>query len=307
MTVPITTEVNARTRSPEELQSLYQSDEILWFKNGRWGDAGYGIPNCSGKTWTDNDTIFEVHNALGRTLFDLLHRSAVKFPEPPHASFFWDMHLALTIGRKRLLDRRLTKGQELTLDPKHVSATPKTFLVYPVPHFGMRVRQRDIAEYGRLGMTLLSEMMQHSANEEQYWIGEQFVTMSVGYINEILTLVATKYFGYTREEFRTAGFSIAPDRFTEANYRPWEFVMPIERSTERQPQLWWPTENDLSAINGIPITDAMLFAARWPQNIEMAEGDWETTSPGAQATQAGQQTGDSSTGSARTEFTGRPV
>ncbi len=32
----------------------FGTDEILWYDNGKWGDAGYALANPNGKTWTNN-------------------------------------------------------------------------------------------------------------------------------------------------------------------------------------------------------------------------------------------------------------
>jgi hypothetical protein len=32
----------------------FSTDEILWYDNGKWGDAGYALANPNGKTWTNN-------------------------------------------------------------------------------------------------------------------------------------------------------------------------------------------------------------------------------------------------------------
>ncbi len=271
----------AENYAPQDVRNLHGTDEILWFDDGRWGGAGYAIPNAGLKTWTENDTIYTIHDALGRTLFDVMHRQAVQLSEPPHVDIFFDLHQALTKFRKRLRDRQLTPGGQKRIDPQHIQATPKTFLVYPVPFFGKRIRQADLREYCQMALILLSEMMQHSANEKQYYISDRFADMCIGYINEIVYLFATKYFGYKGEEvLATEDFVIDPERFTEQNYRPYEETTSVERSEERPPQQWWPTENELSAINGIQYTTAFRFAKRWPRDIGQGEGDWESTLPG---------------------------
>ncbi len=52
----------------------FQTDEILWYDNGVWGQAGYAVPNPAGKTWTNNNVIFTIHDLIGRNLFEMLHR-----------------------------------------------------------------------------------------------------------------------------------------------------------------------------------------------------------------------------------------
>lgn len=32
----------------------FGTDEILWYDNGKWGEAGYALANPNGKTWTNN-------------------------------------------------------------------------------------------------------------------------------------------------------------------------------------------------------------------------------------------------------------
>ena len=33
---------------------MFGTDEILWYDNGKWGDAWYALANPNGKTWTNN-------------------------------------------------------------------------------------------------------------------------------------------------------------------------------------------------------------------------------------------------------------
>lgn len=270
------------TRTPEQLREIFSTDEILWFNDGRWGLAGYAMPNGQGKSWTDNSTVYKIVKLLGATLFDLMHRSDCKFAGPPHKDFWWDWQLAILATRKLLDGIAVDAGTTKTFDEVHVSATPRTFLVFPVPFFGMRVRQEDILEQCEMALKLLGEIMQHSTNDRNYYVTGEFARLVNGWLTEMQLKVAIKYFGYTREEVITAGtkFKIDDDRFTAEKYKP-EWVWPsAERSTERPPRLWWPTENDLSAIRGIAYTDAIHFASRWPVSYLEGEGDWESTLPG---------------------------
>lgn len=134
----------------------------------------------------------------------------------------------------------------------------------------------------QLSLTLLGELMQHNANERSYYIDGQLVDVAVGYLTEMIKIVAVKYFAYSPTEVAAGGtsFAIAPERFTEAEYTPQDRIPSVEMSTERAPMMWWPTENDLSAIAGIQLTDALLFAERWPVSHNEGEGAWESTLPG---------------------------
>ena len=36
---------------------VFSTDEILWYDNGKWGEAGYALANPNGKTWTNNSML----------------------------------------------------------------------------------------------------------------------------------------------------------------------------------------------------------------------------------------------------------
>lgn len=268
--------------TPDAYRELFQTDEILWFEDGRWGLAGYAIPNCAGKTWTLNSNIFHLHGLIGRALFHMAHREAVQFEEPPHKDFWWEWQKALVSARMNMQANRLDEGTSRNLREDHVTGSLKTFLVYPVPYFGNRIRQEDLRLLIELTLHLLGHIMQHSGNEKSYYITGELVDVCVGYINEMLRLVAVKYFGYSIDEVKAdePNFRIADERFNEENYQPRNIIPSTEISVERPTRLWWPTENDLSAIRGIQVTTALKFAQRWPADFLIAEGDWESTLPG---------------------------
>jgi len=269
----------------------FESDEILWFDNGRWGRAGYAIPNAAGKVWTTNTVIWTVHNMIGRNLFELMHRPAVKFSVPPHKQWFFDFHQLLITARKRLSDREVTPSSDNVLVPKHATPSPKVFLTYPIPFFGNRIRQLDLIEYAQLTLLLLSEMMQHTDNERLVHVTRDFCSTCREYIAEMLVLMATKYFGYTREQAFESNFSVDPERFT--NYEPARVMTSIEMTDERPPLQWWPTENDLSEIRGVAYNEAMMFAKRWPATALL---DDVAAIPGSGPAFEGPRSGDTEAG-----------
>jgi hypothetical protein len=282
MTVTSAVVLPNESKTPDQLRELFSTDEILWFDDGRWGKAGYAMANGQGKSWTDNSTVYKVHKLLGHMLFDLMHRQDVKFSDPPHKNWWWDWQLAIVACRRMLDNIAVDSGTDKNFDETHVTATPRTFLVFPVPFFGMRVRQEDILEQCELCLKLLGEIQQHSTNDRQYYITGAFARLVNGFLTEMHMKVAIKFFGYTRAEVMALGeaFKISEDRFTAEKYKPEWSIPSVERSTERPPRLWWPTENDLSAIKGVAYSDAIHFARRWPMTYLEGEGDWESTLPG---------------------------
>ncbi|MGD9644295.1 MAG: hypothetical protein AB7U73_01195 [Pirellulales bacterium] len=250
----------------------FSSDEPLWYANGRWGDCGYAIPNPGGKTWTNNIDIYSLHELIGRNMFELAHRESVKFYTPPHKQYWWDLVQMLQVGIKRCADLAIAPNADHVLEAQHANPTPQVYLVFPIPYFGERIRQPDIKRTIMRMLQLLTEIMQHGDGDRQGYFTHAFAGMVTDYLQESLAWIATKYFGYTRLEVYQPGFRIADDRFT--NYNPDAVMTSVEMTEERQPPLWWPTENDLSRIRGIPVNDAIMFAKRWPNT------DWKAVADG---------------------------
>jgi hypothetical protein len=278
----------------EKIAELFSDNVMPWYNDGRWGLAGYALPACGGKTWTNNDEIYQVHKELGLNMFDLMHREDVKFSREPTKEWMWDLNRLLTVSRKRLLDRRTEQGDPKRRASVKALAAHQTFLVYPTPFHGDRVAQEDIKAWCGLALKMLSDMMMHTGNEYESYVPAPFVDMCIDYIDEIQERMATKYFGYTIDEINAMQFPsggggqatspvtlpivISAEKW--AAYTGENILLNTERTSERPPQRWWPTARDLSAIKGIAITDAMHFADRWPQSAGLYEADWETRLPG---------------------------
>lgn len=249
----------------------FGTDEILWWNNGRWGEAGYAIANPGGKVWTNNQVIFAVHQLVGRELFALMHMPDVKFTRPPSKQFLWAIDKATKVAIKRLRDREVDFNDD-RFDPQHATPVPKTFLCYPVPYFGERIRQVDAAEYCTLMLLALSEMMQHSDNEFQLEVTSVFVGHIENYFARIQYLMATKFFNKSRDEVQSETWV----GLTEADfsaYDPTSLHTESELVEERPPLRWWPTENDLSEIRAKPITALLEHAQRWPSTEILMTGD----------------------------------
>jgi len=240
---------------------VFETDEILHYKNGKWGDAGYAIPNPAGKHYTVNIEIFQLHSVLGRSLFELTHREDAKFYSPPHKQYWYDLHQMLVVARKRLADVTRHENDTNGLVATHATPAQQVFAVYPIPYFGERIRQPDIRQFAQLGLMLLSEMMQHGDNERSTYVTPHFSGVMGRYLQEILAKMATKYFGYSREAAYAPNFALKDTDFS--GYDPMKFMTSFEMTEERPRQQWWPTENDLSGIRSLPITEALMFAERW--------------------------------------------
>lgn len=252
---------------------LFDTDEPLWYNNGKWGKAGYAVPNPGGKTWTINPVIYQLHTLIGRNMFELCHRQDAKFYTAPHKQFWYELHQLIITARKRMADRVRLPNDGNGLEVQHANPVPQVFLAFPVPYFGERIRQSDIREYTQLSLMLLSEIMQHSDNERTAYITPAFAGIVGKYTQEILALFSTKYFGKTREQAYAPDFALVDADFQ--NYDPTKVMTTVEMTEERQPLQWWPSENDLSQIRGIQINEALDLCERWPVTNwrDMADGN----------------------------------
>jgi hypothetical protein len=249
----------------------FDTDEILWYDNGKWGSAGYAIPNPAGKTWTNNSVIYSWALGLGRMMFELAHRDDVRFHGPPHKQFWFDLHQTIITGRKRLADQTRMPNDSNGLVPQHVTPNPQVFLVYPVPFFGERIRQQDVRSYIQLMLMGLSEAMQHSDNEHMAYVTPQFTGTIGKYLQEVLAQFSMKFFGKTREIAYALDFALTDEDFQ--NYDPSKVLSSVEMTEERPPLQWHPTENDLSQIRGIQINEALMLSRRWPHTDWMDQAD----------------------------------
>jgi len=265
----------------------FDTDEPLWYDNGKWGRGGYACPNPGGKTWTNNSVIKQFVDLVGRNMFELSHREDVKFYAPPHFQFWFDLHQMIITARKRLGDRMREANDPNGLVPQHATPVPTIFLVYPVPFFGERVRQNDIRELVGLGLMLLGEAMQHSDNEHATFVTPAFAGQMSKYLQDMLALFATKYFKKTRDEAYAPNFALTDADFQ--GYDPAKVMTSVELTEERPPAQWWPTENDLSQIRGLPINEALNLCKRWPQT------DWRMMADGNVWTDPTRQTQETNT------------
>ncbi|MGE0605529.1 MAG: hypothetical protein AB7O62_00280 [Pirellulales bacterium] len=285
-----------------DLAGPFGTDEILWWDNGVWGEAGYALPNPSGKTWTQNTVIHELHAMLGRELFGLMHRADVRFTRPPNVQFLYDIYKLIIVARKRLADRAVPFNTA-RLDGQHATPTPKVFLCYPVPFFGERIRNAETREWCELMLLTLSEMMQHSDNELDLEITDLFAASVGQRLQRILVLMATKFFGIAKADAVKADFVLPDTAFS--TYDPTKLFVGSELVEERPPLQWWPTENDLSPLRGVPLTVAMQFAKRWPNNALLLGTGSVSVFPN-DGNSMGQGTGGTAAASAATSFAAVP-
>lgn len=251
--------------NPNADDQKFGTSEILWWKNGIWGEAGYAIPNDGGKPTTANESLWKIHSFIGRELFKLMHEPDVKFSRPFNAEWLFKLNKMLKLGIKRLGDYSVSWTDDRDGDALHALNTPRAFLYYPVPYFGGRIRQGDAASWCGITLRLLSEIMQHSDNEYDDNVTDLSTSFIQGQLRRIQKDMAMKYLGYTRQETEDPTFDVPDTAFSKGVYNPEALFTESELIEERMPAQWWPQANDLTPIAGIAANVANQWGVRWPE------------------------------------------
>lgn len=264
---------------------VYGSDEPMWYNNGRWGVSGYAVPNPGGKLFAINSAVLQTVRMLGRGLFEIMHREDRRFIKPLSKDLCWDIYQLIVLARKRLADRAVLPN-ESELRGEHATPAQEPFILYPVPYFGDAVRNEDLREYCRQILLCMTEAMQHSEADKTEEITIAFAATVGKRLHRILCLMACKYFGYARADvYPKLDFVIPEDKWKTFNYTTWSTS--FEMTEERPDPGWYPTENDLRAIRGIPAPVAMPFCRAYPNGGQVFVGGLQFNSPiGEKATGA---------------------
>lgn len=255
---------------PELQPELFGSDEPLWYRVGRWGDAGYAVPNLGGKLYTSNLVISELFNVVGLNLFAILHKPDARQNRPMNIGILRAVHNLVLRCRSKLAIRALPANRE-RFDPEHTTPTRKPFVVYPVPYFGSAIRQPLVAEWCNYSLNLLGEMAQHTDNEYSYEITEDYARMMGKYLQRIYYQLATECLREKPEAAREPSYVIPESLFAAYDPMASPAYTSVELIDERPDYSWVPTENDLREIRGIP-ADRLAGLVRYPSGLPVPVG-----------------------------------
>jgi len=241
----------------------FRSDAPCWYKNGVWGELGCAVPQTCRYLHTYNGKIHEIVTLAGRQLFHVYwHYEDRKMDRPPGRDVMEEIHQLVIVSRKRLSDLAID-FKDKRLMATHAKPSPQMFVLYPIPFYGDRgCRQTFMRDTAELAMLMITEAMQHSDNELAHDISGQFYEAVAPYLQRILVTMATRYFGYTREEASDPSFTIPPEKFR--TYAPMQYAVSVEGTSTRPPIGWSPTDEDLEPIRGLPANEVIPFCQPWP-------------------------------------------
>jgi hypothetical protein len=252
---------------------ITDSDAILWYNVGVFGDLGYAVPNASNDVGSLNVNIVDFVQLAGANLFNILHHEDVDLRIPPSINTLKRVHKLVVRSSQVLTGRAVPPGKD-NMETVHVRPGGETFLVYPVPYF--RVRNPFLKRWGGLLLMMLAEAMQHTENRKQVEISTDFAGLMGQYLMRIYRNMAIELFGKTVTQVETPGFVLLDADF--GGYNPGAFFTSTEM-TDTVPSLGNVyTEDQLDTLRaGIPVSSLPALQP-WPQNLsryykELRAGD----------------------------------
>jgi len=241
---------------------VVNSDAVLWYNVGQFGELGYAVPNPSDDIGSLNPTILEMNRVIGANLFAMMHHEDADLSTPPSINTVRRMHKLYIRFGQLVLARAVAPGT-LNLEPQHIQPAGEVFMVYPVPYF--KVRNRFMREWATYVLMMLSESMQHSENRKAMEISTSYAASIGKYMKRLYRNMATDLFGKTQAEADVEGFLLKEEEL--AAYDPSKFFTSTEM-IDTVPHLGHVfTEDRLRVIrNGIPVTSLPPLQP-WPTNL----------------------------------------
>ncbi len=165
--------------------------------------------------WTNNSVIFQFHSLVGRNMFELMHRTDVRFYGAPHKQFWFDLHQLIVTARKRLADRQRLPNDSngLVVRARDARAAGVSGLADSVLR-----RARAPARHPRVCPAGAVDALGDDAafGERTGHVHHRRFASKIGqYLREILALMATKYFGYTRAQAYDPAFALEGRRLCQ--------------------------------------------------------------------------------------------
>ena len=235
------------------------TDSVLWYNVGKFGEAGYAVPNFGDDISTLNSNILDITNLIGRNVFSMMHSEDADLRTPPSINTLMRLH-RLYVRAGQILQGRAVPSNVPMFETRHVTPNEEVFRVYPVPFF--LVRNPFMKTWCRYALSLLSECFQHTENRREVEITESFSGMVGQYLTRIYSLMAIELFGKTADDCRKPGFLLADADFQA--YSPGRFFTGTEMTDTVPPFNKVFTEDQLKTLSeGIPVTQLPSLGF-WP-------------------------------------------
>lgn len=242
--------------------AILDTDAILWYNNGAFGQAGYAVPNFSNDVSTVNNTIQELVDICGQALFAIMHTEDVNLYSSPSINRCLEIH-KLYKRCAQILKARAKGPSEIQFESSHNSPAQFVFRVYPVPYH--LVRNPELKRWAGWILKMLANMMQHEENAKQEEVTTAFASEMGDHFQRVYYNMATELFGIDPELAKARDFFLKDEDF--AKYDPSQFKVGTERINTVAPQQFIFTEDMLRVLRqGLPCT-SLPNLTPWPTNF----------------------------------------
>lgn len=241
---------------------VVNTDAVLHYNVGQFGQLGYAVPNFSDDVGSLNPNIIQLTNIVGQNLFAIMHHEDADLTTPPSINTVRRIH-KLYVRFGQIVEARAISPGRNNLEPLHVQPAGEVFKVYPVPFF--LVRNRFMKEWASLCLMMLAEAMQHQENRKPMEISTTFAAAIGKYMKRLYFNLATELFGKKQDEATVPGFILTEEEL--AQYDPSQFFTSTEM-VDTVPHLGHVFTEDRLAVlrQGIPVT-SLPELQPWPTNL----------------------------------------
>lgn len=253
---------------------MTNNDAFLWYNVGGWADFGLAVPNWSDDVQSQNDTIRNLVEVLGRNLQGIMWHTDARLSTPPSINTVTRVHKLCTRARSILASRSVSSGT-LNMEPAHALPAPEVFKVYPTPYF--KVRNQWLKQYCSLGLLSLTEAMQHQENARPLEISDTFAGLIGQYIHRIYRLMAVELLRVPMSEAVKPEFTLTEEQLRA--YNPGAWFTSTEMIDTVPSLIQWPTEDTLESITqGIPVSHLPALGP-WPSGAGAHASAGTSSSP----------------------------
>ncbi len=264
---------------------ITNTDAVLHYNVGVFGEAGYAVPNWSNDVGSLNPQILDWVELVGRNLFYIMHHEDADLRIPPSINTCKRIH-KLYLRAANILAGRAVPPGENNMEVQHSRPAGEVFRVYPIPYF--KVRNSFLRRWSGLILVSMAEAMQHTENRKEMEISTSFAGQVGQYIHRVYGNMAIELFGKTREAVTVDGFVLTDADL--AAYNPAEFFTQTEMvdTVPRLDRVF--TEDRLELLaEGIPVTELPANLAPWPTNLSNFYGSFrnDATIGGGTSSSAG--------------------
>lgn len=230
---------------------MASSDSILAYSVGRFGAAGFAVPNPGNDRVTLNETIADIVAMVGKQMLAINSRADRDMTTPPSINTVRDLH-KLYLRVRQIISTRTVEVSERIFETNHVSPESQPFLVFPTPY--LYIRNRWLKRYTQLMLTMISDLMQHTENRREFDISPSVARIVRQYMDRIYYDMATDLFGKDKPTAKAEAFLLTEADFTGWNWIDWYVgTESIETVVHSE---WVFTEDDLAVLSqGIAATN----------------------------------------------------